>query len=458
MGRRPIRCGWCGLRRKKGKGKVCELEAEIGRVQIANGSGMMPKHQPKERLYSLRFRETALLVGTELSFHDAVAMLNRFLHREDEKVIKNRTYQDFCQRSGQELTAYLAAKTQEILECAGFETGTNKPQAGDALAPEVKQGGTNFPETEAIRQAIGTFNASRTDNDEQIQQDTFALECPTETCYISIDDVGVKHQKEHRKENTPKQGVYVWNTVAVIQSQMHSYTLTGGNMPQVFRSVLAYLLSHQILENTNLVFFTDGASDIRCNIEQTFDFHPYTIILDWYHLKKRCQEYLSMSIKGGKEKRNAILQKLLRILWAGNITQAVQYLKSLPQKHLRLVNRIPDLCTYFEKHRAHIPCYALRHLLGLRNSSNRVEKANDLVVVQRQKHNGMSWSTTGSIALAQIKALFLNHEISRWLHSRTLPLFLPAASMDYSNRSGRNILKILFIMKEYCLFMGNMVK
>ena len=112
----------------------------------------------------------------------------------------------------------------------------------------------------------------------------------------------------------------------------------------------------------------------------------------------------------------------------------------------------------FEKHRAHIPCYALRHLLGLRNSSNRVEKANDLVIAQRQKHNGMSWSTTGSIALAQIKALFLNHEISRWLHSRTLPLFLPAASMDYSNRSGRNILKILFIMKEYCLFMGNMVK
>ena len=110
----------------------------------------------------------------------------------------------------------------------------------------------------------------------------------------------------------------------------------------------------------------------------------------------------------------------------------------------------------FEKHRAHIPCYALRHLLGLRNSSNRVEKANDLVVAQRQKHNGMSWSITGSIALAQIKALFLNHEMSRWLHSRTLPLFLPAASMDYSNRSGRNILKILFIMKEYCLFMGNM--
>ena len=35
---------------------------------------------------------------------------------------------------------------------------------------------------------------------------------------------------------------------------------------------------------------------------------------------------------------------------------------------------------------------ALRANLGLRNSSNPVEKANDLVVAGRQKHNGMAWS------------------------------------------------------------------
>lgn len=184
----------------------------------------------------------------------------------------------------------------------------------------------------------------------------------------------------------------------MVQSQQDSYTLTGVGMSQTFHNMLAYMLSNKLLERKNPVFFTDGASDIRRNIEKMFRFHPYTIILDWYHLKKRCQEYLSMSIKGGKEQRNRILQKLLRILWAGNVTEAVLYLKRMDSCLLRTKNRISDLCGYFEKHRDHIPSYALRAHLDLRNSSSRVEKANDLVVAQRQKHNGMSWPSIGSAA------------------------------------------------------------
>jgi len=137
-------------------------------------------------------------------------------------------------------------------------------------------------------------------------------------------------------------------------------------------------------------------------------FRPYSIILDWYHLKKRCQEYLSMSVTGGKQKRNEILQKLLRILWAGNVDEAIHYLSTLPDSSLRPQNRIQDLCAYFEKNRVCIPCYTLRSIFHLKNSSNRVEKANDLTVAQRQKHNGMSWSVSGSSAIAQIKVHFLN--------------------------------------------------
>jgi hypothetical protein len=35
-------------------------------------------------------------------------------------------------------------------------------------------------------------------------------------------------------------------------------------------------------------------------------------------------------------------------------------------------------------------------------------KANDLTIAQRQKYNGMSWSVSGSSAIAQIKVHFLN--------------------------------------------------
>ena len=45
---------------------------------------------------------------------------------------------------------------------------------------------------------------------------------------------------------------------------------------------------------------------------------------------------------------------------------------------------------YLERKSEHIACYAFRRKMGLRISSNRVEKANDLLVAKRQKDDGMS--------------------------------------------------------------------
>jgi len=57
----------------------------------------------------------------------------------------------------------------------------------------------------------------------------------------------------------------------------------------------------------------------------------------------------------------------------------------------------------------------MRHKLGLRISSNRVEKANDIVVATRQKNNGMSWSMSGSGALAAITVAKVNGELDNWI-------------------------------------------
>ena len=369
-----------------------------------------------------------LRLGTAVSFQKAVGMLNRLLHREGKSAVKGRTYQDYCQRKGRELSEYQEGITRKILQTKGFDSTTGQPQCPEEV-PAALRGSRHTEMGEgAVRQAAEAINAERTATNEQIQSSRQRLEVASETVYISVDEVGVKHQKEERKQAVEKQGVYVWNTVAVVQSAGKSYTLTGKDTGEVFRNLLAYLLSNQLLESRNLVFFTDGAKNIQRQIETYFSFHSYTIILDWYHLKKRFQEYLSMSVKGGKEQRNAILQKLLRILWVGNVAQATAYLKGLDKDILRPINRIANLCSYFDKHYQHIPCYALRQRLGLRISSNRVEKANDLVVAQRQKHNGMSWSVSGSSALAQISALFINGDVSVWLHHHFLPQFTALAA------------------------------
>lgn len=194
-------------------------------------------------------------------------------------------------------------------------------------------------------------------------------------------------------------------------------------MKTAFLSLLAYLLSNGLLREKTLVFFTDGAKDLRGYIAKLFAFRKYRVILDWYHLMERCKVCLSGAFKGGKEQRNQILSELSPLLWLGDVNAAVAYLKELNPQILRPKNRIEELQNYLKERHEQIPCYALRSALGLRISSNRVEKANDMVVARRQKHNGMSWSTAGSGALAQIVALFHNGGLALWLDENRLSIF-----------------------------------
>ena len=105
--------------------------------------------------------------------------------------------------------------------------------------------------------------------------------------------------------------------------------------------------------------------------------------------KRAVENHVEEIAAKSKEEKKRTLEKLLRILWAGNVTEAVLYLRNLNPSLLRASHRVTDLTGYLEKHREHIPSYALRAELGLRNSSNRVEKENDLVVAQRK--SGTVW-------------------------------------------------------------------
>jgi hypothetical protein len=78
------------------------------------------------------------------------------------------------------------------------------------------------------------------------------------------------------------------------------------------------------------------------------------------------------------------------------------------------------LIDYLRRVRDYIPCYALRKELGLRNSSNLGEKANDIVVSNRQKHNGMSWSEDGSLSFATVSSASNNSEIEDWVHNHKI--------------------------------------
>lgn len=76
------------------------------------------------------------------------------------------------------------------------------------------------------------------------------------------------------------------------------------------------------------------------------------------------------------------------------------------------------MCAYLKRKKENIRCHAKRRAFHLKLSSNAAEKSNVLVVADRQKHNGMSWSNNGSGALAILSASYRNNILRLWIQKR----------------------------------------
>ena len=368
---------------------------------------------------------------TKLSYRTAADTINRFLHRAGTDAVKVKTLSDSVQRIGREISERLASAAGKNLEACGFSSDTGLPLEDAALPENIIKPASperTGQESEDIQRTIDRINASR---EEAIpfSADDIQMESSPDGCvYISVDDIGVKHQKESRAESSEREYKFVENTVAHIQYGGNAYVLTAIGMRNAFKAVLAFLLANSLLSN-KLIFLTDGAKDIKSHIEAVFSFHGYSIILDWYHLKKKCMELLSMAIRG-TDKRNQVLEKLLRFLWVGDVSGAKSYLAARPDSDIKNPKRLGELAAYLDRKGDSITCYALRDKLGLRNSSNPVEKANDLLVAGRQKHNGMAWSPQGSGALAAIEMIYQNNQTDLWFKKKELSLFVPEFSSN----------------------------
>ena len=147
--------------------------------------------------------------------------------------------------------------------------------------------------------------------------------------------------------------------------------------------------------------------------------------MDWFHLVKKCKELLSLAMKG-RIVRNEILREVMPFLWHRLTDKAIGLLKGIEAEKVKNDEKLSKLIAYLERNKEMIPCYAIRKSLGLRNSSAIGEKMNDLIVSSRQKHNGMSWSKIGSLALAALTTAKLNGESQVWLEKRRLKFKLAA--------------------------------
>ena len=413
---------------------------KLGRVTYLCYGDIAVLLQPKQHIHSIAFENILLMTTRDLSYRKSAFHINMLLGREGSNRVRPSTLEEHIESTGRAINRSIEQQADMILrETPGFsELGL--PVDLSAIPSEIKSSYCSDTSEGVSREyvfadVIQSYNSDKQPAD-QIKDSKLINDTelsPDNCVYVSIDDVGVDQQKNTRKDGGSKDGKVVENTVIHIQSKEGTHTITAIGMKKAFKLLMAFLLVNHLLENRHLYFFSDGARNIRSNIELFFKpLCPYVHILDWYHLEKRMTELLSMALKGPKAERHVLRHELDQKLWAGNIDDAKAYLNELDLKYIKNRQKLDEALEYLEGKRAYIACYALRKELEYRNSSNPAEKENDMVVAGRQKHNGMSWSRDGSGSLAVITAEYRNGGMDSWIRDKVIPFTMPYAEKKAS--------------------------
>ena len=432
---------------------------------VSRGEGCFPKRQPREWHQTEGFREEALcLEASKRSYRDNAAHLNRY-RRQEQGGTPVTTLQANAQKEGAQVLDFLEQHSQTVLQGHGF-TGSGQPN--EEVVAQVAAGADQRLDPDEVAQQLGAVcqeMEKRGFSPAQIaaarhRASEAVYEEPSHCANVFVDDVDVKKQKAHRERatalsteavtaaeavvsadtvdskpgsspadrapsavvsGTSKPRPKVANTVARIAQGAKCFTLSGSSLGQVLRFVLAFLIANNLLGG-RLHIFTDGYQSLQQTIVAFLAWHPRVwLVLDWYHLVKKFKEDLSRACRG-RTLRNQHLHPLVRFLWYGMVTEAGQYLNTIPAADLKDPPSIERLKKSLERNAGSIPCYALRSRLGLPNGSSRVESANNQVTARRQKRNGMSWSKAGSHALTALSVLVCNRCQAIWVREHTVPL------------------------------------
>ena len=415
-----------------------QVDGEVGRFTFTThgvqqgeqtthqtGRWFFPPRQAKEWYRTRGFKEVALVHGVvDDSYRKTSALINRIRHQAG--ATPHRTLCDASEWEGAQILVEMERRTDQILQEHAFTLeGTPPAECVDRTtstelsAEEVQAAMDSCEQSEALKEGM--------------RDNPVPYEVSSSQVYVTIDLVGVKRQKAERSKRAPKEKKkkekkqYAYTTIAHVEQDESSYVIAAKGVVGVLRMVLALLL-HNGLGQEGLIFLMDGQKTLQAAILRAFSWWgALQLILDWYHLEKKCKEGLSLAMKG-REIRNATLEELRHLLWHGWTDRAIQFLQDLDANQIKQEEAREQLILYLERSKPYIPCYAIRRQLGLRNGSSIGEKMNDLVVSERQKHNGMSWSPEGSVGLAALTALIRNQEQSLWFKKKTIELQLKLAA------------------------------
>ncbi len=352
-----------------------------------------------------------------------------------EVSFSSRSLQDMVVAEGKRFSKVLEHKSLEILQEHGVVHKRDKTEV-----IEQTQTAVTAPQYMDPAKVIAAYDAVKSKCDaevaDKLELDLEAYECPQHTINISNDDVCVKKQKNKRKglseqelqqeqqdrqqakqrvngRKVHKKRKYVYQNVTHFEHEDKTYRIIGERLSTQLNSITAFLLYNKGL-NYNWTFYVDGQRIINESIAHRFSWRKIDMVLDWYHLDKKIKQQLYRAVKSCTE-RDELMQEIKKWAWYGLVDEAITCIEKIDESIIKNEEEQQVLIGYFQRNRNYIKCYAVRKELGLRLSSNRVEKTNDELVSERQKNNGMSFTRNGSYGLAIIKSLELNDERERWI-------------------------------------------
>jgi hypothetical protein len=333
---------------------------------VFKSADMFPAQRGKAYYQSQGFREVGMFLGaTGASYRKTCEWLNRLRRQAGEGTPLN-TLRDATEG----VLDFWAVKTDTVLDARGVDD--DHPPTIELCENPKQIAKRSQASSVAVRKALVAAEIPE-ELQEEVTSNPVPYECPKHSVNICSDGVLTKKQREKRRRpgipaesagSDDKTTKRLNHKTATIEYDGKRYALVAATYVSLFRTILAFVLNNGF-QHLRLCFFTDGERSLKNALVEAFSWHPAIfIILDWHHIEKKCAEYLSMTLEGRKL-RNEHLEQVTRLLWHGATISAIDYLRQIPEQHIKASGYRDKLCAYLDDRRSMIPCYAIRKCLGL---------------------------------------------------------------------------------------------
>jgi hypothetical protein len=263
-------------------GEVGRIEFSTYRVQqdrriLYDSRTVFPFLYGKQWYKTTGWKELVVTYGCfQPSYRGSSRFLNRIRHQAD--ATPHRTIQSFVEEEGRRVQHALTAQSEEVL--AAYPEGMPAPEEASVTADFLLDENHVEPVLERCEPLLRKRGLAG-----RVQDNPVPYEDVAHSVNITIDEVTVKEQKQHRKLPNRKDGQTrkdLLDTVAHVEHGGRRYCLVGAAIVPVLQVLIAFL-KHNSLLHLRFHLFTDGHGVLHSAILTAFGWcrHRVQVLLDW---------------------------------------------------------------------------------------------------------------------------------------------------------------------------------